>query len=139
MAMSFLVTVSIHFLKLAGIFNPGPDAALLWTVGITTAFWILITYLTPAVDREVLANFVHRIRPAGPGWNSFTTQAGTTGDNLPRALLSWTLGCTFVYAALFATGSFLYGRTGSGSLLGAIALVTGYALNKLLRSNQSDS
>jgi len=139
MGVSFLVTISIHFLSRAGLFNPGPDAALLWTVGVTTAVWVVVTYTTPAVDREVLTRFVHRIRPAGPGWKSFAAVEGVPGDNLPRALLSWTLGCTFVYAALFATGSFLYGRIVSGVLLGGIALVTGWALNRLMRGNRSDS
>ncbi|HTG53837.1 MAG TPA: hypothetical protein VL980_03265, partial [Gemmatimonadaceae bacterium] len=35
-------------------------------------------------------------------------------DSLPQALLGWVLGCTFIYAALFGTGSFLYGRTAQG-------------------------
>jgi hypothetical protein len=40
-------------------------------------------------------------------------EAGATGktDRLSLALLGWTLGCLFVYSALFGTGSYLYGRT----------------------------
>ncbi len=139
MTVSFLVTLTIHLSQRAGLFSLGPDAALLWTVGVTTAVWVSVTFMTPSVDRETLTGFVLRIRPAGPGWRDFASAKWTPGDNLPRSLLSWTLGCTFVYAALFATGSFLYGRTGSGALLGGIALVTGLALSKLLRSDHSES
>ena len=34
------------------------------------------------------------------------------GDlSMVGAFLGWTLGCLFVYSALFGTGSYLYGRT----------------------------
>ncbi len=139
MVVSFLVTALIHLLGRAGIFNPGPDAALLWTVGVTTVVWIVVTYTTPAVDHEVLRRFVRKIRPAGPGWRDFTQAGAPASDNLPRALLSLSLGCTFVYTAMFATGSFLYGRTGNGAVLAGIALVSGWAMSRLMRGKQSGS
>jgi hypothetical protein len=48
------------------------------------------------------------------------------------ALLGWVLGCTFVYSALFGTGSFLYGRTSQGLMWLAVFVVTGVALLRLL-------
>jgi hypothetical protein len=48
------------------------------------------------------------------------------------SLLGWVLGCTFVYAALFGTGSFLYGRTTQGTVWLVIFLVTGVWLWRLL-------
>ena len=35
---------------------------------------------------------------------------GPSPDSLAQSLLGWTAGCTFVYAALFGTGAFLYGN-----------------------------
>ena len=131
MLVSFLVTLGLHLLGRADVIHLGPDAALLWTVGLTTAIWLLVTFLTPAVDRRVLTAFVQRIRPAGPGWRGFSREGLAPADNLPRALLSWSLGCMAVYAALFATGSFLYGRTGRGILLTALAVGAGLVLGRL--------
>jgi len=139
MVVSFVVTLLIHLLGRAGIFNPGPDAALLWTVGVTTFVWILVTYLTPTVDHEILKGFVRRIRPAGPGWRDFYEGESASMDDLPRSLLSMSLGCTFVYTALFATGSFLYGRTVNGTILVGIAILSGWGLSRLMRGQQSGS
>ena len=136
MVVSFLVTLSIHLLGRAGLFTLGADAALLWTVGITTVVWLAVTYLTPPVDRGVLVEFVRRIRPAGPGWQGFASDDSGPADNLPRALLSWSLGCLSIYTALFAVGSFLYGRTGRGFLLCAVAIVAGVILSRLWREDE---
>jgi len=135
MVVSFLVTVSIYALERVGAIDLTPDAALLWTVAVTTVAWLAVTWLTPSVDRDVLAAFVRRIRPAGPGWKNFTQDGAAPGDNMPRALLSWSLACMAVYSALFATGSFLYGQSGRGLLLGAVAIVSGTALGQLWRKN----
>jgi Na+/proline symporter len=139
MVVSFLVTVAIYLLGRAGAIDLGTDAALLWTVGVTTVVWLAVTFLTPSVDRDVLAAFVHRIRPAGPGWKAFTRDGAAPADNLPRALLSWSLACTAVYAALFATGSYLYGRAGRAALLGVVAVASGMVLGLLWRKNEGRS
>jgi len=139
MVVSFVVTLMIHLLGRAGIFNPGPDAALLWTVGVTTFAWILVTFLTPSVDHDILKGFVRRIRPAGPGWRDFYQGGPAAMDSLPRSLLSMSLGCTFVYTLLFATGSFLYGRTVNGIILVVIASLSGWGLSRLMRGQQLGS
>ena len=139
MVVSFLVTLAIHLLGRAGVLTLSADAALLWTVGTTTAVWLAMTWLTPAVDAAVLTEFVRRIRPAGPGWGPFRVEGTGPSDPLPQALLSWALGCMTVYAALFATGSLLYGRTGRGLVLAGIAVMCGIALARLMsRSGKSD-
>ncbi len=137
MVVSFVVTVIIYALQRAELVSLSPDAALLWTVGVTTVVWLAVTWLTPSVDSGVLAAFVRRIRPAGPGWKNFASDGVGPADNLPKALLSWSLACLAVYSALFATGSFLYGRTGRGLLLGALAVVSGLALGMLWRRKGS--
>ncbi|MEX2284410.1 MAG: hypothetical protein WEE89_18115, partial [Gemmatimonadota bacterium] len=67
----------------------------------------------PPTDRRTLVDFYKLVRPPGGGWNAVRSEAGVPAspDSLPHSLLGWVLGCTFVYAALFVTGSFLYGRT----------------------------
>jgi Na+/proline symporter len=98
------------------------------TVACTTVIWIVVTFLTSPTPRETLVAFYRLVRPAGPGWAAVRAEAGTTGptDRLSLALLGWTLGCLFVYSALFGTGSYLYGRTAQALvftvLFGASAL-----------------
>jgi Na+/proline symporter len=132
MVVSFLVTLTIHLLGRSGVVVLSAEAALLWTVGLTTLVWLAVTWLTPPVDRDVLAAFVARVRPAGPGWPGFAPGEGPS-DHLPRALLSWSLGCVSVYAALFAVGSLLLGHPVRGMVLAVVAAGGGLALGRLMR------
>jgi hypothetical protein len=51
---------------------------------------------------------------------------------LAESLLGWTLGCAFVYAALFGTGSFLYGKTAQGFFWSLILVVSLVGLSRVL-------
>ena len=59
------------------------------------------------------------------------------------ALLGWVLGCAFVYAALFGTGSFLFGNTAQGMMWLAVFLISGVGLlrtvSRLWRGSGSDA
>jgi len=136
MLVSFLVTFAIHLARQAGALSWSSDTALLVTIGVTTAAWLAATFATPAVDRATLVAFVARIRPAGPGWRGFAAVGAGPGDPLPRGLLGMALGCTFVYATLFATGNVLYGRLGSAAVLAAVALGSGFGVARMLRSGR---
>jgi SSS family solute:Na+ symporter len=74
------------------------------------------------------------VRPAGPGWASVRAEAGVAAspDSLAQSLLGWVLGCVFVYAALFGTGSFLYGRTGPGLMWLVAFVISGVGLLRLV-------
>jgi SSS family solute:Na+ symporter len=109
--------------------------ALLTTIGITTAVWLVVTYLTPPVGEETLTAFYAKVRPAGPGWAAIRRRSGLgpSPDSLPMALLGWVLGVASVYGALFATGSFIYGRPIAGALC---SLVAGLAVIGLLATGR---
>ncbi len=130
---SFLVTFAIYVSDRAGLVQLGPDAALLVTVGATTLIWLGVTWATPAVDHGTLQAFVSRIRPAGPGWKGIRPVGEGVADDLPRALLAWSLGTCLVYAALFATGSVLFRRPVSAAILGAVMVVSAIALVRVMR------
>jgi hypothetical protein len=109
--------------------------ALLTTIGITTAVWLVVTYLTPPVGEETLTAFYAKVRPAGPGWAAIRRRSGLgpSPDSLPMALLGWVLGVASVYGALFATGSFIYGRPIAGAIC---SLVAGLAVIGLLATGR---
>jgi SSS family solute:Na+ symporter len=115
MVSSFLVAVGFF---VAGRLGTRVEAhvSLLVTVAATTVVWIAVTYMTRPTDRATLVHFYRLVRPAGPGWGPVREEAGTgpSPDSLSQNLLGWVLGCLLVYAALFGTGSFLYGHTGLG-------------------------
>ena len=111
MVSSFAVAVAFVIAGRAGATIPA-HASLLITIAVTTVVWVVVTYMTAPTDRATLVEFYRRVRPAGKGWASIREEAGVgpSPDNIARSLLRWILGCFVVYAALFGTGSFLYGR-----------------------------
>jgi SSS family solute:Na+ symporter len=133
MASSFLIALGFFIAQRNGAAIPA-HVSLLLTVAATTVVWVTVTLITPPTDRPTLVSFYRLVRPAGPGWKSVRDDAGAgpSPDSMPMSLLGWVLGCTFVYAGLFGTGSFLYGRTTQAFVWLAIFLVSGIALFRLL-------
>nr|MEE4267529.1 Na+:solute symporter [Candidatus Krumholzibacteria bacterium] len=133
MVSSFLVAVGILVARKNGLVL-ADHWALIVSVTITTVIWVAVTYVTPPTPRATLVSFVKLVRPAGPGWAEVRAEAGVTSspDSLAQALLGWMLGCAMVYAAMFATGNFLYGRWTSGTVCLVICLTTGALLYRLL-------
>jgi len=78
--------------------------------------------------------FYRLTRPAGPGWKPVQADAGvgSSPDSVAHGMLGWTLGCLVVYAALFGTGSFLYGRTAQGLVFTAVFVLAGVGLIRLI-------
>jgi Na+/proline symporter len=111
MGSSFAVALGFFIAHKAGHTVPA-TTSLLVTVGMTTVVWLSVTWLGPQTEDATLDRFYALTRPAGPGWRPIRarTDLACGTDSLPQALLAWVLGCTFVYATLFGTGSWLYGR-----------------------------
>ena len=104
---------------------------------LTTGAWILATYFTPQTDIKKLIDFCKLIKPGGPGWKHITDQIAadhSTPVEDPRAwkvpleILATVIGCFTVFAMLFATGYWIYGKTTLaavltfGSIIGVILL-----------------
>jgi hypothetical protein len=140
MASSFVIALAFFIAaKSAGASAIPSHIALLLTVASTTVVWVAVTLLTRPTERATLVSFYKLVRPAGPGWNSVRAESGVgpSPDSLPTALLGWVLGCTFVYSALFGTGSFLYGRTPQGVVWLVLFALSGFGLQRVMRSWRS--
>ncbi len=133
MASSFLIATGFFIAGKVGYAVPA-HVVLLVTVATTTIVWVGVTYLTPPTDRQTLTAFYTLVRPAGPGWNAIRRGTGLSPspDSLPMSMLGWVLGCTFVYAALFGAGSFLYGRTTQGMVWLVVLVASGAGLLRVL-------
>ena len=107
---------------------------LLISIAVTTVVWIGTALLTEPTERARLVEFYRLVRPAGPGWRPVQTAAGVgpSPDSLAQSLLGWVLGIAFVYAALFGTGSFLYGRTSQAVVWLVIFVASGLGLLRLV-------
>ncbi|HPF61478.1 MAG: Na+:solute symporter [Gemmatimonadetes bacterium] len=135
MVVSFGVATVFFLLQKQGQAIPS-HVVLLSTVGITTVAWVVTAFVTPAEPRETLVAFYRKIRPAGPGWQAIRASEGleASPDSLPQAFLAWTLGCLAVYGALFGTGSWLYGHTGTAVFWTAVATGSTLWLVRLIPS-----
>jgi len=133
MVSSFIVSAGFFIAAKQGHGVPS-HVSLLATVASTTVVWLIVTYLTKPTDAATLEAFYRRVRPAGPGWAAVraATGLGPSPDSLSQAMLGWVLGCLFVYAALFGTGSILYGKWPQAWMWIAMFVLSGGWLTRLL-------
>lgn len=133
MASSFLLAAAFFIAAQRGS-GVASHVGLIINVGITTAIWVAVAYLTPQTDRATLVRFYRLVRPGGRGWESVREEAGVgpSPDSLAQSLLGWTAGCLFVYSALFGTGAFLYGNLALAAAWGVALAVSGVVVARVL-------
>jgi Na+/proline symporter len=102
-------------------------------VFITTVVWLVVTFTTPAEDKEVLLSFYKKTVPGGPGWKAIVgnEQIESEGWSVPSGILAMLLALTMIYCLLFATGYFIYGNIQLGGALTIVALIAAYLLSKV--------
>lgn len=104
---------------------------LIISIGLTTAVWLTVTFITPASDSEVLKSFYKKVHPGGSGWGPVRDQLGD--DVPPSESLAPQIGLTFmgiaaVYGFLFGIGQLVYSNLLMGTVLIAIASALGYKI-----------
>jgi Na+/proline symporter len=128
--------VSVLFLLLAkGGIKFGNAQQLIMTIAFTTVCWLVTAYVGPQTDKATLIAFFRKVHPTGPGWNHIRAEAGVIAvesDNMPMALLGWVSGCVMIWSALFTVGNFLYGRTETALMLGAVFAVSGLTVIRVV-------
>jgi hypothetical protein len=134
MTSSFLVALAFFIARKMGMVIPS-HISLLSTVAVTSVVWIATTFLAPPTDEATLESFFTLVRPSGPGWTRIARSTGVSAsaDALSQGLLGWLLGCTFVYSALFGTGSLLYGRMPQFWTWLVVFALSGAGMFKVLR------
>lgn len=140
MVVSFLVAVALQFPAAAGL---AEWEKLVIGVGVTSAAWILVTFVTPASDPRTLRSFYRLIQPGGAGWRRVVQAAaddgedlaavGSAASNLPTGILCMLIGCVCVYSALFATGFWIYDQTWPATVLTIVAIVAAFMLAAMWR------
>jgi len=145
MAAALVTTLALrsHALWQSLISRPEPfsgsDAVIfakttLCTTGITTLVWLIVTLLTPAEPGQTLVEFYRRVRPDVRGWQPVAKVSGVheITQDIGTNLISWLVGCIFVYTALFCIGQLCFGRMASALSLGLVCAASGVALYRLM-------
>ncbi len=137
MIVSFVVAVYFEIIHQKLGFAVLQDwQKFLYGVIITTAVWMIATFVTSPTDEKTLVAFCRRTRPGGPGWKRFLDKAGAGGEpaaaagdwNMSRKVLNVFLGCFAIYGILFAVGFWLYGRVPYAVTASVIAVVSSVGL-----------
>jgi solute:Na+ symporter, SSS family len=139
MISSFLVSAGFLILDNQKLYQTSAAIRLIITIAVTTVCWLLAAYFAPQTDRKTLIEFYSKVRPAGPGWEPIRIEAGIskeeaakTGDSIPLALVGWVTGCAMIWSSLFTVGNFLYGRYNYALALGAVFVISGMILLRVI-------
>jgi Na+/proline symporter len=101
----------------------------------TTVVWLLVTFLTPAVEQKVLLQFYRKVHPGGAGWKPIARQLPDVQSDtgFGRLLVSWLCGVVVVYGVLFGIGKMLFGNYGAGLLFFAAAAAAVFVIYQNLK------
>ena len=139
MAASFVTALGLQtFGHLSASDATGGSYAtvMLITVGVTTAAWLVATFVTRPESDATLDRFYRQVRPGGPGWRRVATRLGFGADTIPGGALSWVnwvAGWVAVYAALFGIGQLLVGTFRTGIAFLSVAVVAFALIARNLR------
>ncbi len=79
---------------------------ILITVGVTTATWLAVTFLTAHEPMDKLIDFYRRVRPPGRLWKPVALKV--TDVQVPQDMKSnfvdWISGCAMIYGIMFGIG-----------------------------------
>lgn len=117
-----------------------PDwSEYIFIVVLTTAIWLMATFMTQPESNDTLRSFYRKIQPGGPGWAKVVSDAQTDAVEIvkdkekwsvPAGLTAMLLGVVLIYSIMFATGYWIYGRTTQAIILTVVSIIAGVLLIK---------
>jgi Na+/proline symporter len=128
MVAAFITSLTVQFGFRLNESEPSEFAYIvLITVGVTTAVWLAVTFLTKPEPKETLLAFYRRVRPSAALWGPIAREAT---DVIPVRdglfnLMDWLLGVAMIYAFLFGAGKIIFGQLAMGLVFLAVGLVLG--------------
>ena len=101
---------------------------------VTSSIWLIVTFITPADEKETLIKFYKKTKPGGPGWNKIKEHIIMSDEKeewiVPKGIICMIIGCLTIYSALFSTGYFIYGEIISALIFLLVTIVSGLFLFK---------
>jgi Na+/proline symporter len=100
---------------------------MLITVGITTATWLAVTYVTSPEPMDKLVAFYRLVRPSPALWKPVALKAPDVEPSRDARynLLDWVAGCVMIYGLLFGVGKIILKDFGIGVLFVVAGLAAG--------------
>ena len=129
-AMASALIVSLSLLNFETFNSSTPRGfayQILVTVGVTTAVWLIATFVTRPEPMSKLTSFYRSVRPAGSGWRPVARAAGLSersGEIWPN-FANWLLGIVLVYSTLFGIGEIIFGAWSKAILMIVLAAAAG--------------
>lgn len=128
MATAFVVSVALQ--TKFGLSSADPRGfayIMLITVGITTAVWLTVTFLTAPEPEAQLVSFYKHVRPSAALWKPIARLAPEVppARDLKYNFFDWIAGCAMIYGALFGAGKVILKDYVTGAALLAVALAAG--------------
>jgi Na+/proline symporter len=137
MAASFVVSLALMYGWHFNTDDPRQFAiSLLITVAISTATWLLTTFLTAPEDEAKLLAFYRKVRPSPTLWGPIARLAVDVRppQDVLHNLFDAAAGCVMIYMTLFGVGKIIFGRTALGlsflTVAAAAAAVVYWDLNR---------
>jgi Na+/proline symporter len=134
MVVSFGMAVMFFLWKRFGSEPPTWSVQTLWSVGVTTAAWVLVALITRPTEESTLREFYRRIQPSGPGWQAILADAEherlqirdpAMKSDLPVGLLASAAATAGIWSLIFCVGFLLYGRPLAATAMGGVSLAGG--------------
>ncbi len=129
MICAFIVSIFLQLVLKMDSDHPIDFAwIMIITVSITTAVWLITTFLTKPEPTSVLQNFYRRVHPSRAGWKPIADQLPDvkSTDDIGAGLREWFVGCALIYAALFGVGKIILGDMLLGFGLILVAIASGF-------------
>ncbi|HZW37916.1 MAG TPA: sodium:solute symporter family protein [Ignavibacteriaceae bacterium] len=102
---------------------------LLFTTLVTSAVWLIVTFLTQPEPKEKLLSFYERVRPNPAMWGPIAklSKIKPSKDGIFN-LFNWLLGVAMIYAILFGTGKMLLENMLQGIILTVAGIVMAFLI-----------
>lgn len=105
----------------------------------STLVWIIVTFLTSPVERNVLVNFYKRVHPGGIGWKKYHEEFPEINHDkgYKKLFINWILGVVSIYSTMYGIGKVIFGEYILGLSGIAIAILSGFIIFKNLKNAES--
>lgn len=109
-------------------------ADFLFTVGLSTISWLIVTFLTQPTENKTLQKFYLKVKPNG-AWKPFQIK-GEEKTSMRPLFICWISSIIMVYACLFFIGDLIFLNFHKALIEGALVLASFIILRNQLKKTR---
>ena len=105
----------------------------------STLIWIIVTFITSPVKKNILINFYKKVHPGGIGWKRFHSEFPEVKHDkgYRKLFINWILGVISIYSTMYGIGKFLFGEYILGISGIIVSFLAGFIIFKILKNAES--